>query len=290
MRRYPSSSNAADVAGTESSLLVEDDRVEIAAPPVAREHVRTAHDDLSLASSVGVEVDLDPGQRDPDRAGPSLTVERVRDEHHRLGHAVPLEDDLAQALPHLRVQFGVERRRTADAQSERPQPRPFGMIDEPPVHRRDPEEHRRLVIARGTDHVAGVEPREHHGRRTGDHRAVHAHAQAVHVEQGQREHQAVGVGPSPRDPQGLHARQEVPMGQHRPLGTSGRARRVADQRRRRRVDHVEAGGSPSGRSISGPTTSTSGSAAWIQPAASSRSTRAAAGRASPITWANSASR
>ena len=31
------------------------------------------------------------------------------------------------------------------------------------------------------------------------------------------------------------------MGQDRPLGTSGRARRVADQRRRRRVDHVEGG-------------------------------------------------
>ena len=55
-------------------------------------------------------------------------------------------------------------------------------------------------------------------RRTCEQRAVDADAEAVHVEQRQREHQAVVARPPPRDARRFHARQRVAVARHPPLG------------------------------------------------------------------------
>ena len=92
--------------------------------PVALEHVGPAyleHADLAGAEHAPVFVgdpELDAGQRQADRAGPPLAVQRVRRVHAGLGHAVALEDAVARAR--LEVVKGLleQRRRARDEQAE----------------------------------------------------------------------------------------------------------------------------------------------------------------------------
>ena len=62
----------------------------------------------------------DAGQREADRAAAPLAVGGVvgvRGQHHRLAHAVALEDGVAGALPELLEGVEQERRRAADEEA-----------------------------------------------------------------------------------------------------------------------------------------------------------------------------
>ena len=100
------------------------------------------------------------------------------------------------------------------------------------------------MVADGVEHRVGVEAREQDRRRAAQQRAVEADAEAVHVEERQREHQPVAGGPAPREPERLAARQQVAVREHGALGRAGGARRVAEQRE---VVGLGAGRAPAGR-------------------------------------------
>ena len=182
-----------------------------------------------------------PGQREADGAGAALAVVGVRHDHDRLGHAVALEHGLPAA----------RRRRARGARR--------GSGAEPDTHSRSgPSSPARAQAARrayivGTpkNSVAPWRPRrrarrprskpgEQDGRRPGQQRAVQADAQPVHVEQRQ------GTGPAgpsavhrQASAQRLAARQQVAVGEHRPLRRAGGARRVREEGRVVGSDGVE---------------------------------------------------
>jgi hypothetical protein len=173
---------------------------------------------------------LDARQRQPDRAGPTLAVDRIRYEHHRLGHAITLEDPLSGRLLESRVLIRGQRRRTRHAQTQRAQCAGIPELEQPVVHRGHAEEERGLGAQDRARDGVGVEARHEHRRCARVQRAVQPDAETVHVEERQREHEPVVRAPAPRDPQRFRAREQVRMREHSAFGPARRARGVADQR------------------------------------------------------------
>ena len=86
------------------------------------------------------------------------------------------------------------------------------------------------MLPRRVEHRVGVEPREQHRGAAAEQGAVQPDAEAVDVEQRERQHQAVVLVPAPGQPQRLAARQRVAVGEHGALRRAGGARRVAEER------------------------------------------------------------
>ena len=249
-----------DVAGAEPRAVVvvgERGGVGLGSLPVAGEHVRSAEQDLAArrrgASST-------PGQREADGAGAALAVVGVRHVHERLGHAVALEHvDTGRVVGSSREQRRRQRCRARHAEAERGE---LGVpVLMPPGGRTWSARRRRgspPLVAQRVEHGVGLEPGHEHRRRPGEQRAVEADAEPVHVEEREREHEAVVGRPAPRQPQRLGAREQVAVREPGALGHAGRARRVAEHRVVTRARPVEPGpGSASGRPTSGPHTTTS---------------------------------
>ena len=133
---------------------------------------------------------------------------------------------LGERAPHI----GSERGRPRHAQPQRCELADARARDEPHVHRRHAEEERRRLGRREVEHAVGAERRDRHARAR-QQRAVHAHAETVHVEERQREHESVVGSPSPRGPHTFRARERVAVAQDRALRPTGRARGEHEHRR-----------------------------------------------------------
>jgi hypothetical protein len=193
---------------------------------VNREDVGPADEDLRRLAR---QSQLDAGERPANRAGAALRVVGVRDEHQRLGHSVALEDP----LPRRRLDGGVERGgqggRARDTEPEAGQRLDSRMLGQTVVEGRHAEEEGRLERFDVAHDRVGIEARIEHGGATRVERAVEAHAEAVHVEEGQRQQQPIRLAPAPGEPQCLGARETIRVREDGALGPTRRARRITDE-------------------------------------------------------------
>src|SRR5207302_1999421 len=99
------------------------------------------------------------------------------------------------------------------------------------VHRGNAEEHRGSVATDSVEDGVGLEAGQENGRGAGEKGPVETDPEAVDVEEGQGQHQAILGGPTPGQPDRLGAGQEVAVGKYGALGVTGGPRRVADEGR-----------------------------------------------------------
>ena len=97
------------------------------------------------------------------------------------------------------------------------------------------------VALHRVEHRVGIEARQQQRRRARLERAVQRHAEAVHVEERQRVHEAVVGRPAPGEAQRLGGGVQVAVREQRPLRPPGGARGVGEQRGRLGRDAVERG-------------------------------------------------
>ena len=151
------------------------------------------------------------------------------------------------------VQRRGQRRRARHAQPERGE---LGDARATPPGARTWSAHRRRASRRARARRRAPRRRRTAGSSTADppaqQRAVQPDAEPVDVEQRQRQHQPVALGPAPGQPQGLAAGQRVGVGEHGALRRAGGAGRVAEQRQVLGLARSSSSGSgPSGRSTAG---------------------------------------
>ncbi len=154
-----------------------------------------------------------PGSGCPTHAGPALALERVRQRHPDLGHAVALEQrvaaDLAPPFEHVHRQ----RRRSRHHQPQTPHARRARRLqrrrgvprgDELAVDRRHRGEHGDLPGRQPLPHLVGVEGRQDLAGGAHRQRRPEPVDDAVHVVQRQHEEQPIrrppgpGLAPAPR--------------------------------------------------------------------------------------------
>ena len=203
--------------------------------PVLGEHAGTAHFELAVG-----ETDFDAGQRRADRAGTSLAVQRVRQDHARLGHAVALEQRMPgePAPPLERAQR--QRRRSRHHQAKAPcAVRPRQLLrrgrgvprgDETMVEGRHGAEHRHVAGREPVPGVGRVELREHLAAGAGGERGAENVDDAVHVVQRQHEQRAIGGRPLPGVDERGDLRRHLPVRRHHSLRLAGRPAGIDDQR------------------------------------------------------------
>ena len=224
-----------------------------------------------------------PGTRRP--------VHGVRDEHAGLRHPVALEAHLAGARRDARVEIRRERRGARHEQAQPRERRRARVIGEAVQHGRDAEEQRGLFALHCVEHRVGIEARQQQRGRARLERAVQRDAEAVHVEERQRVHEAIVGCPAPREAQRFGRGVEVPVREQRSLRPPGRARGVGEQRRRApaRRRRARAPGRRSARARASVRAVAGSSAASCAPRSAS-STSAARGCASASSCASSAAR
>ena len=187
------------------------------------------------AALVVADAQLDPGQREADRAAAALAVPRqvgVRGQHRGLAHAVALEDGVAGALAPGLEGLDQHRRRAADEEAHVA----AGHAIEPRLGEHAHVERRHAHEDGGArqqaDDAAGVEAVEPEHLRAGEQGAVRGDEQAVHMEDRQGVDQHVAAlgrrAPAPVALQRHRVRDQVAVAEHRPLAAPGGAAGVED--------------------------------------------------------------
>ena len=179
----------ADVAGLEESVGAKRFGGLLGLAPITREDVRPAHLDVAdravgeHRAVVSADPDLDARQRQADRTGDTVAVERVGRVHVGLGHAVALEDGVTGTRFEGGEGLGGQRRRTRDEQPHvAAQPGvEIGRREQPAIECRHAHHHRRA--RQQADHLVGVEARQEDHARAVHQRHVERDEQPVRVEQ-----------------------------------------------------------------------------------------------------------
>ncbi len=235
--------------------VVQDAAGRLLVLPVAREHVRPVHEDLTVFS----DAHLDIGEWHADGAEP-IPIEPVeRDRGRALRRPVALQDVDAELAPGL-PESGIERRAAGHDVAEAPAELPVhaGEQDPPQAHRQvprdpaelreelglalrlglalDPEEDRPHGRGRDQDHRhaplleraaddRGLPARGVHDGRAGEQKGPEARELLEHVRERDEREEPL-LRPDGEDlPRGLGVRQHVAVGEHRALRIAGRARR-----------------------------------------------------------------
>ena len=211
----------------------------------------------------------------PGRRSPSI---RVAHEHDRLRHPVALEDDLSARVGDPPVHLGGERRGARHAQPQSSRPVGARRVDEPRVHRRDAEEHRRVVRRRaraplGDRTPAGGSPTRRRGASRAHRRRARACGTAAdRGSAGPRTSIATRCSSASALARRLPCVRTTPFGVPVVPDVNGNQGRVV------RCDGVQLGGRcRPRRPTSTPVTIVSGAASRTQPCISDDSTIAAAG-------------
>ena len=215
--------------------------------PVFREHVRSA--DLDLARGVlrgddvavlGLEADLDAGERLADRARATFAAQGIGDGHADLGHAIALEEFLPREGGPLLMHAGGQGRGTRDHQAQALEAvddrGAFGRrgrlegLDELHVDRGHGHEERVSVRLHAREDRGLVELRERLDRRARPEGAAGDVDDAVDVMHRQEQRDAVGGLPGPGLDEAFDLRGDVGVGRHDALGFARRAAGVEDHR------------------------------------------------------------
>ena len=213
--------------------------------PVAGEEAWAAHLQLAgdalrrLAALVVHDPGLDARQRPSDRPRPPLALVGIAERDERLGHAVALEDLVAEALAERLEHLRGQRRRAAHeepharAETARQWLRP---LEQPHVDRRHAEEERRPERLEERLRRVGLEARGEAHAAAAREPAADADAEAVHVEERQHREVAVRRGDAPGLDEPSRVSGEVAVSQDGALRAPGRTRGVDDRRGRRFVE------------------------------------------------------
>ncbi|ESX22226.1 hypothetical protein X766_01885 [Mesorhizobium sp. LSJC255A00] len=225
----------AEVAGDEEAVLAKLRLGFFRRAPIAGKDIRTFdldNADFTLAKRIAAvrvgDAQRNAGQREADRAGPTLALIGVRRVHVGLGHAVALENGVAGALAPGVVRFGEQRRRAGNEQADvlrRLGIQPV-LLQEPGIEGRHPHQHCRAGQER--DDAAGVEFLLEQHRGAGHQGDVGGDEQAVRVEDRQGMDQHVIPGETPLLDQHARIGGQVFVAEHGALGASGGARCVKD--------------------------------------------------------------
>ena len=172
-----------------------------------------------------------PGSGKPTVPGAALAVVRVRHVHDRLGHAVALEHADPGAGRELVVQRRRERRRARHAQAEAGE---LGDARALAARRAYIVGTPKKSVASWSRAASSTASASKRGSSTAD--APHSNVPCSPTprpctwKSGSASTRRSCVGPAPREPQRLAARERVAVGEHRALRRAGGARRVAEQR------------------------------------------------------------
>ena len=178
--------------------------------------------------------------RRADKSRPPLSVERVRQRHAQLGHAVALQErvagDLSPAFEWPHRKRGRPRHHQAHAaaafaaralhRGRRRVPR----LNQPVVDGRHGGEDGDVARRQAGPRGFGLELRQDLAARARGERAAEHVDDAVHVMERQDEQRAIGLGPFPGGDERRDLRRHVPVRRHHPLRFSRRPAGVDDHR------------------------------------------------------------
>ena len=234
-----------DIARPEPAVAKREARF-VRTLPVLAEHGRAAH--LELAGRAFEHLDtvfiddlhVHVGKRQADKPGAALAVERIRQRHAQLGHAVALEQRMPADLAPALERANRQRRRSGHHQAQRSHAlgsrtldlwcRRFPRGDQASIDRRHRREDGDLARRKAIPDDLGIELRQDLARAMHRQRASKAVEDGVDVMHRQHEQRAVVRAEAPRTHQRGDLRTDVRVAGDRTFRPAGRSARVDDHR------------------------------------------------------------